>query len=106
LVSRDPGRLARANGRLADTRIIAEELAGSPSGGFLFSLSAWSPFAVDAVSFGASSALVLTGGSIISGVVTFGVGLTGNPWVAGALLPSPGCVSSPSMSSWSHCVSG
>jgi MFS family permease len=58
LVSRDPGRLARTNGRLAGTRIIAEELAGPPAGGLLFSVSAWIPFAVDAVSFGASSALV------------------------------------------------
>jgi MFS family permease len=58
LVSRDPRRLERANGRLAGTRIVAEELAGPPAGGLLFSLSAWIPFAVDAVSFAASSALV------------------------------------------------
>jgi Na+/melibiose symporter-like transporter len=58
LVSRDPGRLERANGRLAGTRMVTEELAGPPAGGFLFSVSAWIPFAVDAVSFGASSALV------------------------------------------------
>jgi predicted MFS family arabinose efflux permease len=58
LVSRDRGRLDRANGRLAGTRIVGEELAGPPAGGFLFSVSAWIPFAVDAVSFGASSALV------------------------------------------------
>jgi MFS family permease len=58
LVSREPGRLARANGRLAGTRMVAEELAGPPAGGFLFSLSAWLPFAADAVSFGAGSALV------------------------------------------------
>jgi Na+/melibiose symporter-like transporter len=58
LVSRHPGRLERANGRLAGTRMVAEQLAGPPAGGFLFSLSAWIPFAADAVSFGASSALV------------------------------------------------
>ncbi len=58
LVSRDPHRLALANGRLAGTRTVAEELAGPPAGGFLFSLSACIPFAADAVSFGASSALV------------------------------------------------
>ena len=58
LVSRDRGRLERANGRLAGTRMVAEQLAGPPAGGFLFSLSAWTPFAVDAVSFAASSALI------------------------------------------------
>jgi MFS family permease len=58
LVSRDPGRLERANGRLAGTRMVAEELAGPPAGGFLFSVSGWIPFAVDAISFGVSSALV------------------------------------------------
>jgi MFS family permease len=60
LVSRDPGRLARANGRLAGTRMVAEQLAGPPSGGLLFLVSSWIPFALDAVSFGASSALVAT----------------------------------------------
>jgi MFS family permease len=41
LVSRDRGRLERANGRLAGTRMVAEQLAGPPAGGFLFSASAW-----------------------------------------------------------------
>ena len=68
LVSRDPGRLGRANGRLAGTRTVAEELAGPPAGGFLFSASAWLPFAADAVSFGASSALVAAiGGRPVAG---------------------------------------
>ena len=58
LVSRDRGRLERANGRLAGTRMVAEQLAGPPAGGFLFSASAWIAFAVDAVSFAASSALI------------------------------------------------
>jgi MFS family permease len=58
LVSRDPGRLERANGRLAGTRVIADELTGPPAGGALFAVAAWSPFLVDAVSFGVSSALV------------------------------------------------
>jgi MFS family permease len=58
LVSRDPERLARANGRLVGTRVVTQELAGPPVGGLLFSLAAWSPFAVDAVSFAAGSALV------------------------------------------------
>jgi MFS family permease len=58
LVSRDPERLERANGRLVGTQVVTQELAGPPVGGFLFSLSAWTPFAVDAVSFAAGSALV------------------------------------------------
>jgi MFS family permease len=58
LVSRDPERLQRANGRLVGTQVVTQELAGPPTGGFLFSLSAWVPFAVDAVSFAAGSALV------------------------------------------------
>jgi MFS family permease len=60
LVSRDPGRLERANGRLAGTRMVAEQLAGPPAGGFLFAVSPWIPFAADAASFGGSSALVAT----------------------------------------------
>jgi Na+/melibiose symporter-like transporter len=58
LVSRDPERLEQANGRLVGTHVVTQELAGPPVGGFLFSLSAWTPFAVDAVSFAAGSALV------------------------------------------------
>ena len=58
LVSRDPERLEQANGRLVGTQVVTQELAGPPVGGFLFSLSAWTPFAVDAVSFAAGSALV------------------------------------------------
>ena len=58
LVSRDAQRLERANGRLAGTQIVTQELAGPPVGGLLFSLTAWVPFAVDAVSFAAGSALV------------------------------------------------
>ena len=58
LVSRDRRRLERANGRLQGTQIVAQELAGPPAGGFLFSAAAWLPFGVDALSFAASSALV------------------------------------------------
>jgi MFS family permease len=58
LVSRDPQRLQRANGRLLGTQVITQQLAGPPAGGFLFSVATWIPFAVDAVSFGVSSALV------------------------------------------------
>jgi MFS family permease len=60
LVSRDPARLERANGRLQGTQIVANQLVGPPAGGFLFSVAAWIPLAVDAVSFGASSALIAT----------------------------------------------
>ena len=56
LVSREGQRLERANGRLVGT----QELAGPPAGGFLFSVAGWIPFAVDAVSFAAGSALVAT----------------------------------------------
>jgi MFS family permease len=38
--------------------VVTQELAGPPAGGFLFSLATWVPFAVDAVSFAAGSALV------------------------------------------------
>src|SRR5215207_1196773 len=58
LVSRDAQRLERANGRLVGTQVVTQELAGPPVGGFLFSLTTWVPFAVDAVSFAAGSALV------------------------------------------------
>ena len=58
LVSRDALRLERANGRLVGTQVVTQELAGPPVGGLLFSLTAWVPFAVDAVSFAAGSALV------------------------------------------------
>jgi MFS family permease len=58
LVSREPARLERANARLQGTQIVANQFVGPPVGGFLFSVAAWIPLAVDAVSFGASSALV------------------------------------------------
>jgi Na+/melibiose symporter-like transporter len=58
LVSRDPQRLERANGRLLGTQVVTQQLAGPPAGGFLFSVATWIPFAVDAISFGVSSALV------------------------------------------------
>ena len=58
LVSRDAQRLQRANGRMVGARVVTQELAGPPAGGFLFSVAAWVPFAVDALSFAAGSALV------------------------------------------------
>jgi MFS family permease len=60
LVSRDPHRLERANGRLLGTQVVTQRFAGPPTGGFLFSVATWIPFAVDAVSFAAGSALVAT----------------------------------------------
>ena len=38
--------------------MVTQQLPGPPTGGFLFSVTSWSPFAVDAVSFGVSSTLV------------------------------------------------
>jgi len=58
LVSRDGRRLEWASGRLVGTRVVTQELAGPPTGGFLFSVAAWAPLAADAVSFAAGSALV------------------------------------------------
>jgi MFS family permease len=58
LVSRDAQRLEQANGRLVGTQVVTQELAGPPVGGFLFSVATWAPFAVDALSFAAGSALV------------------------------------------------
>jgi MFS family permease len=58
LVSRDPRRLERANGRLVGTQVVTQQLAGPPTGGFLFAVAAWIPLAVDAISFAAGSALV------------------------------------------------
>jgi MFS family permease len=58
LVSRDPQRLERANGRLIGTQVVTQELAGPPTGGFLFSVAGWVPFALDAVSFAVGSVLV------------------------------------------------
>jgi MFS family permease len=58
LVSRDAQRLEWANGRLIGTQVVTQARAGPPAGGFLFSVATWVPFAVDAVSFAAGSALV------------------------------------------------
>jgi hypothetical protein len=58
LVSRDPQRLERANGRLIGTQVVTQELAGPPTGGFLCSVAGWVPFALVAVSFAVGSALV------------------------------------------------
>ena len=58
IVGREPERLERANGRLFGTEIVANQLAGPPAGGFLFTIGASVPFVADAVSFVVSSALI------------------------------------------------
>jgi MFS family permease len=58
LVSRDQAALERANSRLYATTTVGQSLAGPPAGGFLFTVATWVPFAADAVSFVASSALI------------------------------------------------
>jgi Transmembrane secretion effector len=60
LVSRDRGRLERANGRLGAVMTAGQQLAGPPLGGVVFTVAAWLPFAADAVSFAASAALLVT----------------------------------------------
>jgi MFS family permease len=54
----DVERLERANGQLLGARTVSEQFAGPPLGGYLFSLTAWLPYAADAVTFAASSALL------------------------------------------------
>jgi MFS family permease len=58
VVSRDPARLHRANGRLLGTQTVGQSFLGPPAGGVLFTLAGWLPFAADGLSFLASSALV------------------------------------------------
>jgi predicted MFS family arabinose efflux permease len=58
VVSRDPARLHRANGRLLGTQTIGASFVGPPIGGVLFSVARWLPFAADALSYLASSALI------------------------------------------------
>lgn len=54
-----PSRLEQANGRLFASEIAANEFAGPPVGGYLFTLGAGLPFFVDAATFGISGAFVL-----------------------------------------------
>jgi MFS family permease len=58
VVSREPARLERANGRLAAAQTMGWHLLGPPLGGVLFSLARSLPFVVDALSFGVSSAVL------------------------------------------------
>ncbi|MDQ4126870.1 MAG: MFS transporter [Actinomycetota bacterium] len=52
--------LQRANGRLYAGQIVANNMAGPPLGGLLFSSAAALPFLLDAGTFAAAAALVLT----------------------------------------------
>ncbi|MGH2748327.1 MAG: MFS transporter [Actinomycetota bacterium] len=52
-------RLEEANGRLYAAELTANEFAGPPAGGFLFTVGAGLPFVIDAATFGVSGALVL-----------------------------------------------
>jgi MFS family permease len=54
----DEAQLDRANGRLIAAELLANELAGPPIGGFLFTIAHAVPFVGDAASFGASGALL------------------------------------------------
>lgn len=58
IVSRDPQRLERANGRLQGAAIVGQQFIGPPTGGFLFSLAASLPLWLNAISFAVSSALL------------------------------------------------
>ncbi len=60
IVSREPARLERANGRLAAAQTAGWHLLGPPAGGVLFSLARPVPFVADAVSFAISSAVIAT----------------------------------------------
>lgn len=53
-------RLDAANGRIGAAELVANGLGGPPVGALLFSVTHWLPFAVDAVSFGASAAVLET----------------------------------------------
>jgi MFS family permease len=58
LVGRDAQRLERANGQLFGAQQVTQQVAGPPLGGWLFALTRSLPFVADAVSFGASAALI------------------------------------------------
>lgn len=59
LLSHDERKLERANSQMIGTQQVGERLAGPPLGGFLFSLANAMPFALDALSFLASSVLIV-----------------------------------------------
>ncbi len=51
--------LSRANGRIFGAKMVANELAGPPIGGFLFAAAVSVPFLLDAGSFAAAAVLLL-----------------------------------------------
>ncbi|HEX5494684.1 MAG TPA: MFS transporter [Mycobacteriales bacterium] len=55
LVSREHGRLERANGRLSASYTVSGQFVGPPVGGFLFGVARGLPFATDAASYGLSA---------------------------------------------------
>ena len=58
VVGRDEAVLTRANGQLYAGETVGKSLVGPPLGGLTFAAAPWVPFAVDAISFTASAALV------------------------------------------------
>jgi MFS family permease len=50
--------LQRANGRLYGAQLVGDQLVGPPAGGALFTAAAAVPFALDALSFAGSAALI------------------------------------------------
>jgi len=59
-VSRDPRRLATANGRIAAAESTGEDFVGPPVGSALFGVGNFLPFAGNALSFAASGLVILS----------------------------------------------
>lgn len=55
-----PHRLDSANGRLANVRVVGDEMVGPPLGGYLFGLALALPFAVNAGLLAAAAALIVS----------------------------------------------
>ncbi|GAA5176952.1 MFS transporter [Rugosimonospora acidiphila] len=58
VVGRSQDALTRANGRLFAGETVSQTVAGPPLGGATFGVAPWLPFALDAVSFAGSAALL------------------------------------------------
>jgi MFS family permease len=58
VVGRSEEQLTRANGRLFAGETVSQTVAGPPLGGATFGVAPWLPFALDAVSFAGSAALL------------------------------------------------
>lgn len=52
--------LERANGRFQATKVVGEQLLARPVGGFLFALTAWVPYVVDAVGLAVIAVIAYT----------------------------------------------